>query len=102
MVEQTFQQAVIESRVFYRRNLAEKLAVASMRRMGGVNTATIVQFADQIAQGLAKIEDPEAESVTHGTTMPGGCVNCGHDRDVHADSYPYACQQDCPCSGWVR
>ena len=56
MSEQTFNDVVRESRVFYRRRLAERLAVAQIRTTGGVDASVIVKRAAEIAAGLEALE----------------------------------------------
>lgn len=57
MAEQSFEQAVQESRLFYRRRLAERLALTQLRTTGGVNVSKVVKLADDITGELAKLED---------------------------------------------
>ena len=59
MREQSFEQAVRESRLFYRRRLAERLAMTQLRHTGGVNPANIVARAREITEALSELEDAE-------------------------------------------
>ena len=65
MRDQSFRQAVIESRLFYRRTLAERLAVAMIRRTGGWVPVTIARDADHLAEALFLLEDRDL--ITMGT-----------------------------------
>ena len=59
MIEQPFDVVVGESRVFYRRRLAERLAIAQMRTTGGVDSDQIVTRAAEITAALEVLETPD-------------------------------------------
>lgn len=67
MAEQSFAEGLRESRVFYRRRLAARLAVEMLRRpVGGknefVNPAAYVEdFANAVTERLAAREDQELD-----------------------------------------
>ena len=56
MSEQTFEDAVRESRVFYRRRLAERLACVQLRTSGTFNAAMVVKAAAEITDALETLE----------------------------------------------
>jgi hypothetical protein len=59
MPEQTFAEAVRESRIFYRRRLAERLALATIRCSGGFDPIQIASKADQLSDAVFAFEDRE-------------------------------------------
>lgn len=65
MSEQTFAGVVRESRVFYRRGLVKRLALAQLREIGGLNVL-IVARANEITEALFAIEDAELAKVEAG------------------------------------
>jgi hypothetical protein len=60
MPEQTFEQAVKESRVFFRRDLILRMVIEKIRKFGHVQTYDLVLDANEITKRLAQIEDAES------------------------------------------
>ena len=69
MSEQSFEQAVRESRIFYRRNLAKALAVALIKKpYGGQNefqdpAAKAEDFANAVTERLVAREEQELAKI---------------------------------------
>lgn len=55
----SFRTDVQHSRLYYRRQLAQRLAVAAIQKLGGVDTSKVVTYADEIATKLATLEQAE-------------------------------------------
>lgn len=72
MAEQTFSQAVRESRIFFRRTLVEKLMIA------GQFPNQAVMLANQATRALTLLEEGESMNSPSGT-----CEACGHDAGEH-------------------
>lgn len=66
MSEQTFEQAVVESRIFYRRELAARLARAMILKAGGFEPYRVASDADTLMTALARMEDEDLNAVREG------------------------------------
>lgn len=98
MAEQSFEQAVRESRIFYRRELAKRLAVASIRRgFSGDTSKRIVALSDALSKQLFDIEDKELIPTTapEGAEIRWACVAC---TEAHPRRHPvtHAWRERCP------
>lgn len=59
MIEQTFEQAVRESRLFDRRRLVERIVLQQIRYHGGADVKSAIETTERVTAYLWKVEDEE-------------------------------------------